>query len=136
VATKLKAKREETKQLNSLLKMQEEEILVTMQQKQIPKCYSMGHTFTVKERQRKPSATAKNCLRQVQEYFKLSEQQMNQFRRYVDEIRNEHVKRDTVLECKETKNKDSSSSSESTGTLPTAGGGDTLSTAIEDMYGA
>lgn len=131
--TLIKKKREEMKTLNSSLKAMGEDIMHSMSEQNIPSCVSMGYTFSVKEKAKMKSATAKSFMNHVQQYFKISEPAMAEFVEIMNRRRRDEAEIITTLECKTQQKKRSPEPSDS---IMEDGGNDTpsLSTTIDDMY--
>lgn len=130
-----KKKREELKTMSTTLKGLGDDILGDMQEQNIPSCASMGYTFTVKDKTKMKSATAKSFLGQVKEYFNITDDAMESFMHKVDTKRKAEAEIIPTLECKPVKaaaaaatSADDAVSEVSEETAPT------LSGTIDEMY--
>ena len=85
------------------LKELSEEILESMILQKIPSCASSGHHFTVKEKCKMKSATAKSFLIQVKEFFSIADEAMDEFVVIADNKRKAEGEVITALECKSVK---------------------------------
>ena len=99
----LKKKRTEVKTMNDSLKELSEDILDGMVEQNIPSCASSGHFFTVKEKCKMKSATAKSFLVQVKEFFNLKDEDMDEFMILADKKRKAEGEVINTLECKSVK---------------------------------
>ena len=128
-----KKKRDELKTLNTNLKALGDDIMHNMLEQRIPSCASLGYTFSVKEKAKMKSATAKSFMVQVKNYFNISDNLMSEFMTNMDNKRKAEAEVVTSLECKSAKRNaaqdgpDSEASGESSSTP-------TLSSTIDDMY--
>lgn len=96
----MKKKRAEVKAINIHIKQVSDDILSTMVKNDIPSCVSSDHTFSIKERCKMKSATAKNILLQIKEFFKLEDHRMKAFVASTEEKRRSEAEHITTLECK------------------------------------
>ena len=99
----LKKKRAEIKTMNTRIKEISDEILEAMVEQNIPSCASSGHTFTLRERCKMKSATAKSFLIQVKEFFRIKDEDMDEFVIQADNKRKAEGEVITALECKSVK---------------------------------
>lgn len=150
IMTRLKQRREETREMNAELQRHADDIMHTMQENNIPSCFSMGYTFTVKSKLKMRSATARSFLQEVKTFFRLSDDVMDQFVDHVNARRERDGREIVTLECKVAKQPAVAAGAKPTATTATtstdtsaaaasaaaAGGGSasSLSGAIDDMY--
>ena len=151
VMNQTKKKRDELKTLTASLKSLTDEILQTMIDQQVPSCASLGYTFSVKEKPKMKSATAKVYLGLVKDYFKIPETAMTQFVEMVETKRRDECEYVSTLECKAASARRAAAAAaaaggataegsvaamaDEDGGLGGAGGGAaSLSTSLEDMY--
>jgi len=133
IFTLLKKKRNEVKVMNIKLKELQDEILQSMVDQGIPSCASSGHTFTVREKCKMKSATAKTFLLQVKDFFHIADDAMDEFVTMVDNKRKSEAEIITALECKTLRKRveheeGSGSSGNTIGISPL------MSSTIDDMY--
>ena len=126
----LKKKRTEVKTMNTSLKELADEILSGMINEGIPRCASSGHEFTVKEKSKMKSATARNVLVQLKEFFHLKDEEMENFMCMVDNKRKKEAEIITELECKAVKK----AADQKGGDDDVIGVSPLLSKAMDDMY--
>lgn len=124
--TMIKKKREDVKTLSGTLKALSDDILHEMEDQNIPSCASMGYTFTVKEKTKMKSATAKSFLDHVKSHFNISDLAMNEFMDKVENQRREEAEVVTLLECRTQRAKKSAEE--------TDGGSSAFSSTVDDMY--
>jgi hypothetical protein len=135
----IKKRREDLKTMTTTLKSLSDDILDTMQEQNIPSCVSQGYTFTVKDKAKMKSATAKSFLVQVKEHFRISDDAMAEFVEKSDRKRKQEAEHISILECKaakkekpnETNIPQNASSDHALENLDMA---PTLSGTIDDMY--
>lgn len=133
--TLIKKKREEVKTLNASLKALSDDILENMTQQNVPSCVSMGYTFSVKEKTKMKSATAKTFLAQVKEYFNISDIVMANFEKQVEERRRAEAELVTTLECKSQQKRAPKNSAATEGSLDDSNtDAPSLSNTIDEMY--
>ena len=131
--TLLKKKKGELKTMSTALRDLSDNILDRMIDQNIPHCSSSGHTFTVREKSKLKSATAKNVLVQVQEFFQLSDAEMERFVTMADSKRKAEAELITSLECKSLKKK--ADQEEDRSSIDDIEGiSSVMSSAIDDMY--
>ncbi len=128
----IKKKRDDLKTLAGSLKGLSDEIMKQMEDQNIPSCASSGYTFTVKEKTKMKSATAKSFLVHVKDFFNISDLAMADFVEKVEAQRREEAEVVTTLECRTQRAKKQ--------TDAPGGGGDasssptTFSSTVDDMY--
>lgn len=129
--TIIKKKREEVKTLGATLKGMSDDIMSEMEDQNIPSCASMGYTFTVKEKTRMKSATAKIFLVHVKEHFNISDLAMAEFMEKIEHQRREEAEVVTTLECRSQRTKKNADDASSA-----AAGGESsyLSSTVDEMY--
>jgi hypothetical protein len=122
----LKKKREDVKTLAGSLKGLSDEIMHGMEEQNIPSCASSGYTFTVKEKTKMKSATAKTFLVHVKDFFNISDLAMADFMEKVETQRREEAEIVTTLECRTQRTKKQADAPD--------GDASTFSSTVDDMY--
>jgi len=128
-----KKKRDELKTHNTTLKGLGDDIMHNMLEQHIPSCASMGYTFSVKEKAKMKSATAKSFMTQVQNYFNISDDVMSEFMTNMDSKRKAEAEVVSTLECKSAK-RNANQDGEASETSGDNSSAPTLSSTIDDMY--
>lgn len=127
----IKKKREDLKTLSGSLKGLSDDIMHEMEEQNIPSCASSGYTFTVKEKTKMKSATAKTFLVHVKDFFNISDLAMAEFMEKVEAQRRDEAEVFTALECRTQRAK----KQDADGNI---GGGDgdqsNFSSTVDDMY--
>lgn len=100
ILTQLKHKREEVRDMNAQLQRHSDDIMHTMQENNIPSCFSMGYTFSVKSKVKMRSATARSFLQEIKGFFRISDDVMDQFVDHVNARRERDARHIVTLECK------------------------------------
>lgn len=131
ISNLLKKKRAEVKTMNTRMKEISDDILSTMVENDIPSCVSSEHTFSIKEKCKMKSATAKNLLLQIKDFFHLEDYRMKSFIDMTEEKRRSEAEHITALECKALKK---SADAEGDASSDILGVSPLLSKTMDDMY--
>lgn len=102
----MKKKKEDLKELSTSLKGLSDDIRENMMANNIPSCSSAGYTFSVREKTKMKSATAKSFLVGVKDFFRISDDDMAKFMDIVETRRRQNAEIVEILECKAVKKKD------------------------------
>ncbi len=131
----IKSKKNDLKELSTTLKNLADEIRENMMNNNIPSCSSAGYTFSVKEKTKMKSASAKTFLVGVKEFFRISDEDMAKFMDVVETRRRQSAEVVEVLECKAAKKKkDAEHENENELVAGDISDAPTLTQSIDDIY--
>lgn len=130
----IKKQKEDVKKANASLHVLKEDIMDRMVEQGLSTCKSSGYKFTVKEKTKMKSATAKAFLVHVKDYFKISDSQMASFMDKVEAERKADAMVIATLDAKPIKRKSSDQSDGDDDDATTAAPTTSLSHSLDDIY--